>query len=179
MIALMVFPEAKTIPEGFLRHLRVRRPSLLRCLILRVVVTPLGHTHVSNTRVIQAMSPSNSTSPLCPSSLCFPPPFIWFFDLVGIFMLDVLHRMGTIVNVALREDASPEDRLQAMFQVKSRDFAAQLCNALYSKTEPNKTEPKQAALATVRVRSSRVKNRSRLWSCVTNTLSLLFRANPV
>lgn len=26
--------------------------------------------------------------------------------------------MGTIVNIALREDASPEDRLRAMFQMK-------------------------------------------------------------
>ena len=31
-------------------------------------------------------------------------------------------RMGTKINLALREDASAEDRLQAMFQVRGGDF---------------------------------------------------------
>lgn len=39
-------------------------------------------------------------------------------------------RMGTVVNIALREDASPEDRLRAMFQVKENRKPS--CNVLMS-----------------------------------------------
>lgn len=35
--------------------------------------------------------------------------------------------MGTKINLALREDASAEDRLQAMFQVKGGDFFSLNC----------------------------------------------------